>query len=223
MKLGKNQTAKANGDNPVVNSPNHYADGQIETIDYCEDKLDTREFVGACKFNVLKYTSRAGKKEDTPELVDLKKSYVYLGWAIEKLEHEEQLLADKEPTAPKSFAEVDRNKGYEKNDNVYVRLAHIPNFYGKIHKKSHALDIWEVFNPMTDSIFRVKERDMERSKHIELGDYVWVKYLAEWQKGILACYLGSNLANVKLNNEIVKVTTDAICPRLPEPTDRTDQ
>ena len=42
-----------------VNSPKHYADGNIEVIDYIEDKN-----LGFCLGNAIKYISRAGKKQD---------------------------------------------------------------------------------------------------------------------------------------------------------------
>lgn len=64
----------------TVTKPAHYADGEIETIDFIRDKLTQEEYIGYCTGNVLKYISRWRKKGGTD---DLKKARVYLGWAIE--------------------------------------------------------------------------------------------------------------------------------------------
>jgi hypothetical protein len=56
----------------MVNHPPHYRDGGIETIDFIEAK-DLNYRLG----NVVKYVSRAGKKDSDP-LVDLKKARWYL-------------------------------------------------------------------------------------------------------------------------------------------------
>ncbi len=64
-----------------VNHPTHYC-GNIETIDFIEDKLGAG-FVPYCLGNVIKYVSRYDKKGKPQE--DLQKAAVYLGWAIRKL------------------------------------------------------------------------------------------------------------------------------------------
>ena len=69
----------------VVNHPDHYTDGGIETIDFIHAKLSSEAFQGYCIGNVLKYISRYGKKEDSIE--DLKKAEVYLRWAIAEAEN----------------------------------------------------------------------------------------------------------------------------------------
>jgi hypothetical protein len=46
----------------MVNSPAHYMQGGIETIDFIEAKLTPEEFRGYLKGNVLKYASRMGNK-----------------------------------------------------------------------------------------------------------------------------------------------------------------
>jgi len=48
----------------VVNHPPHYKVGGIEVIDFIKAKLTPEEFRGYLKGNVLKYTSRAGHKDD---------------------------------------------------------------------------------------------------------------------------------------------------------------
>jgi len=61
----------------AVNSPTHYKDGGIETIDFIEAKqLNYR--LG----NVVKYVSRAGKKDDA--IQDLEKARWYLDREISK-------------------------------------------------------------------------------------------------------------------------------------------
>jgi hypothetical protein len=63
-----------------VNSPSHYTDGGIETIDYLKAKLTQDEFAGYLRGNILKYVSRAGKKDDVAQ--DLKKAQWYLNKLI---------------------------------------------------------------------------------------------------------------------------------------------
>ena len=64
-----------------INSPTHYTDGKIEVIDYIEDKK-----LGFCLGNAIKYISRAGKKDPTKEVEDLKKAIWYLERRIKELE-----------------------------------------------------------------------------------------------------------------------------------------
>lgn len=47
----------------MVNSPAHYTDGGIETIDYIRAKLSHEEYVGYLRGNIFKYISRMGKKD----------------------------------------------------------------------------------------------------------------------------------------------------------------
>lgn len=60
----------------MVNHPPHYQTGGIETIDYIEAKLSPEEFVGYCRGNALKYISRAGHKDATPQ--EVRKAIWYL-------------------------------------------------------------------------------------------------------------------------------------------------
>ena len=57
----------------AVNHPSHYTDGGIETIDFIEAK-HLPYHLG----NVVKYISRAGKKDPEKELEDLEKAQWYL-------------------------------------------------------------------------------------------------------------------------------------------------
>lgn len=77
----------------MVNHPSHYADKQIEVIDYIRDTLTHDGFIDYCSGNVLKYVSRWRKKGGVE---DLKKAQVYLNWMIDaaseaviEAEHEE--------------------------------------------------------------------------------------------------------------------------------------
>jgi hypothetical protein len=70
----------------VIEHPSHYTSGGIETIDYLKATLSKAEFEGFLKGNILKYTSRAGKKDDNPKLQDLKKAAYYLNLLIKVTE-----------------------------------------------------------------------------------------------------------------------------------------
>lgn len=64
----------------VVNHPSHYTDGNIEVMDFIEDKQ-----LNFARGNVIKYVSRAGKKDPNKELEDLSKAFWYLNREIERL------------------------------------------------------------------------------------------------------------------------------------------
>lgn len=69
----------------MVNHPNYYGgdDNTYEVIKVCEAwDLDKDAYL----FNVVKYVARAGKKDQTKELEDLKKAAFYLNRKIENLE-----------------------------------------------------------------------------------------------------------------------------------------
>jgi len=67
----------------MVNSPPHYTDGGIETIDYIRAKLTPEEYRGYLRGSILKYSSRAGKKQNEAE--DYKKAKWYLDKLIETI------------------------------------------------------------------------------------------------------------------------------------------
>jgi hypothetical protein len=81
-------TWKKNGEKmskEMVNGPAHYGgvDNPYEVIKVCEAwGLDYDAYL----FNVVKYVARAGKKDDTKELEDLKKAAFYLNRKIKNLE-----------------------------------------------------------------------------------------------------------------------------------------
>lgn len=66
-----------------VNHPSHYTDGKIEVIDYIEDKQ-----LGYHLGNAVKYISRAGKKDPTKKVEDLRKAAWYINREIERLTEE---------------------------------------------------------------------------------------------------------------------------------------
>ncbi len=65
----------------AINHPSHYADGKIEVIDFIEDKK-----LNFNLGNVVKYVARAGKKDKSKELEDLKKALWYLEREISNYE-----------------------------------------------------------------------------------------------------------------------------------------
>ena len=67
--------------NDPVNHPAHYTDGKIEVIDFIEDKK-----LGFHLGNAVKYIARAGKKDPTKTVQDLKKARWYLDREIARLE-----------------------------------------------------------------------------------------------------------------------------------------
>lgn len=70
-------TEKIKDDN--VNHPSHYTFGNIEVIDAIEDWG-----LGYHLGNAVKYIARAGKKDPTKTVEDLKKAIWYLNRYIEK-------------------------------------------------------------------------------------------------------------------------------------------
>ena len=69
----------------MVNSPAHYADSIIETIDYIVDVLGEFEAISYCHGNIIKYTgSRLWKKGNPIE--DAKKARWYMDKMIELME-----------------------------------------------------------------------------------------------------------------------------------------
>ena len=64
-----------------VNHPTHYTIGQIEVIDFIEDKE-----LGFHLGNAVKYISRAGRKDADKTVEDLRKAVWYINRQIERLE-----------------------------------------------------------------------------------------------------------------------------------------
>ena len=64
--------------NDPVHHPSHYTDGNIEVIDFIEDKK-----LGFHLGNAVKYISRAGKKDKSKTAEDIKKAIWYLNRYLE--------------------------------------------------------------------------------------------------------------------------------------------
>jgi hypothetical protein len=67
----------------VVESPDHYTAGGIETIDFMQAKLTPEQFEGYLTANVIKYMSRYRHKGGVE---DVKKARTYIRWLINFLE-----------------------------------------------------------------------------------------------------------------------------------------
>jgi len=67
-------------ENNPVSHPAHYTDGNIEVIDFIEDKK-----LGFHLGNAVKYISRAGKKDPAKEVEDLQKAVWYINRHIMNL------------------------------------------------------------------------------------------------------------------------------------------
>jgi hypothetical protein len=72
-------------DKEMVIHPEHYGgkENVYEVVKVCENwGLDKDAYL----FNVVKYVARAGKKDSSKEIEDLKKAMFYLGRKVENLE-----------------------------------------------------------------------------------------------------------------------------------------
>ena len=69
----------------MVNSPAHYADSGIETIDYIVDVLGDWEAISYCHGNVIKYTGSRLFKKGNP-IQDAEKAIWYLKKMVELME-----------------------------------------------------------------------------------------------------------------------------------------
>lgn len=58
----------------MINQPPHYNSGEIECIDYIQDRMSTDEFIGYLWGNVIKYNHRW---KDKGGIEDLRKSQWY--------------------------------------------------------------------------------------------------------------------------------------------------
>lgn len=67
-----------------VTHPSHYTTGKVEVADFILDKE-----LNYCLGNVVKYVSRAGRKDKTKTVEDLRKAAWYLNREIERLQDEQ--------------------------------------------------------------------------------------------------------------------------------------
>jgi hypothetical protein len=68
----------------MVNHPQHYKIGGIETIDYMQAKSSPEEFCGHLRLTAIKYLSRGPYKADALE--DYKKAKWYIDKLIQEME-----------------------------------------------------------------------------------------------------------------------------------------
>lgn len=72
-------------DNPVTSD--YYKMGGVETIDYLHAFLTEDEFNGFCKGNIIKYVSRANRKDG---IEDIRKARDYIRYLIASMKGEWQ-------------------------------------------------------------------------------------------------------------------------------------
>lgn len=73
-------------DNDIVNHPQHYCQGGIETIDIIKAKMLPERFRGFLQGNVIKYVTRAEFKGK--QIEDLKKAAWYLDRLIKEIDED---------------------------------------------------------------------------------------------------------------------------------------
>lgn len=84
--------------NDPVHRPAHYNSGKIEVIEFIEDQK-----LSYALGNVVKYCSRAGKKDPTKTVEDLEKALWYLRREIEVLKAEKEMRT---PLRPNQMAHL---------------------------------------------------------------------------------------------------------------------
>ena len=72
-----------------VNHPSHYNQGSIEAIDAMVSAFGVEAVITFCKINAFKYIWRAGHKDGSPDVEDLKKAQWYLTKAVSLKEQHE--------------------------------------------------------------------------------------------------------------------------------------
>jgi hypothetical protein len=73
-----------------VNSPDHYNQNTVETINLIRDSMEPQEFRGYLKGNIFKYVSRCRYKDKENPLKDLLKAEWYLSKLIEDMKNDGQ-------------------------------------------------------------------------------------------------------------------------------------
>lgn len=66
-----------------INKPKHYCDTAVEPIDVIRDWFGAKGAALFCMGNVIKYYKRAGKKDPTKTVEDMKKAAWYANKAAE--------------------------------------------------------------------------------------------------------------------------------------------
>jgi hypothetical protein len=81
----KQEESMANQEQDLINNPNHYTTGGIETIDFIQAKLSKEAFRGFLLGNIVKYSSR---HEHKGGIEDIKKAQWYINKLVEVYESE---------------------------------------------------------------------------------------------------------------------------------------
>ena len=76
------EKAEKNAENIDINSPPHYQNGTMETIEIMENQMSVERFLGYLEGSIIKYISRYEYKKNPLE--DLKKAEWFLRKLIEK-------------------------------------------------------------------------------------------------------------------------------------------
>ena len=71
----------------MINSPEHYATGAVETIDSIKSSMGSYQFMGYLQGNIIKYACRMWRKNDDPT-EDLKKMIWYANRLIKEIEED---------------------------------------------------------------------------------------------------------------------------------------
>ena len=71
-----------------INSPDHYNNNTVETIDLIRDSMQSEEYRGYLKGNVFKYVSRHRYKDSENPVKDLLKARWYLYKLIEDMKND---------------------------------------------------------------------------------------------------------------------------------------
>lgn len=103
----------------AVNSPSHYNQGRIEVIEFLEDQN-----LNFHKANAVKYICRAGRKDPSKEIEDLRKSIWYLERNIEILKPES------EQRRPNDMNEKDSKPNTSTHFTIVSSIGDISNLKG---------------------------------------------------------------------------------------------
>lgn len=102
----------------MVNHPSHYTDGNIEVIDFIEDKK-----LNYHRGNAVKYICRAGKKDPEKEVEDLQKAVWYINREIQRLTAQKEIRK----------AEIEAaNSGITFRDELMSSVVRHPRSWAKV-------------------------------------------------------------------------------------------
>lgn len=104
--------------NDAVNHPSHYTDGNIEVIDFIEDKK-----LNYHRGNAVKYICRAGKKDPEKEVEDLQKAAWYINREIQRLSAQKEIRKTEIKAA---------DNGITFKDELMASVVRHPRFWAKV-------------------------------------------------------------------------------------------